>query len=100
MLTPVFRRSLTTLIPPKIASPSNLGSNPAAKRMQHIVNFYSKLPRGQATFETPRTPFAIYREKYRGSGAPVLHFSVAFLLIGYGLEYYFHLSHEKEHGHH
>lgn len=100
MLTPVFRRSLTTLIPPKIASPSNLGSNPAAKRMQHIVNLYSKLPRGQATFETPRTPFAIYREKYRGSGAPVLHFAVTFLLIGYGLEYYFHLSHEKEHGHH
>ncbi|AWU74334.1 uncharacterized protein C5L36_0A09280 [Pichia kudriavzevii] len=96
-MSTIFRRTVTTLIPPKIASPANLGSNPAAKRMQSIVAFYSKLPRGNATVETPRTPFAIYREKYRNKGSPVLHFAVGFLLLGYGLEYYFHLSHEKEH---
>lgn len=96
-MSQVFRRSLTTLIPPKIASPANLSSNPAAKRMQHIVAFYSKLPRGAATFESPKTPFAIYREAYRNKGTPVLHFALGFLFLGYGLEYYFHLSHEKEH---
>lgn len=96
-MSTVFRRALTTLIPPKIASPANLGSNPAAKRMQNIVSFYSKLPRGNAVLETPRTPFAIYREKYRNSGYQVLHYAVGFLLLGYSLEYYFHLSHEKEH---
>jgi F-type H+-transporting ATPase subunit f len=96
-MSTIFRRSVTTLIPPKIASPANLGSNPAAKRMQHIVAFYSKLPRGNATVEAPRTPFAIYRETYRNKGSPVLHFALGFLFLGYGLEYYFHLSHEKEH---
>ncbi|GMM28275.1 F1F0 ATP synthase subunit F [Martiniozyma asiatica (nom. inval.)] len=96
-MSQAFRRSLSTLIPPKIASPVNLGSNPAAKRMEHIVAFYSKLPRGAAPAVSPKTPFAIYRETYRNKGSPVLHYAVFFLLVGYGLEYYFHLSHEKEH---
>jgi F-type H+-transporting ATPase subunit f len=87
----------SSILPLYNISLQNLGSNPAAKRMQNIVAFYSKLPRGQATVETPRTPFAIYREKYRNTGGPVLHMALGFLFLGYGLEYYFHLSHEKEH---
>ncbi|KAG7691883.1 hypothetical protein KL930_002794 [Ogataea haglerorum] len=95
----VFRRNLTTLIPPKVASASNLGSNPAAKRMQHIVSFYSKLPRGEASIPKAKSPLGLYRQKYfdTGSGAPLLHASLFFLAVGYGLEYYFHLSHHKEH---
>ncbi|ODV85761.1 hypothetical protein CANARDRAFT_197594 [[Candida] arabinofermentans NRRL YB-2248] len=95
----VLRKNLSTLIPPKVASAANLGSNPAAKRMQHIVSFYSKLPRGNATFSKASTPFGKYKEKYfdTGSGKPLLHISLFFLGLGYGLEYYFHLSHHKEH---
>ncbi|KAJ0308523.1 hypothetical protein Brms1b_009523 [Colletotrichum noveboracense] len=44
----VTRRGLSTLIPPKVASPKALGADPNAVRMQRVVNFYEKLPRGPA----------------------------------------------------
>ncbi|QPG77303.1 hypothetical protein FOA43_004711 [Brettanomyces nanus] len=92
----IFRRSLSTLIPPKIASPANIGSNPTAKRMQNIVAFYSKLPRGHTAAAAPKTPFGSYREKYRTSGAPIMHMVLFLTVFGYSMDYYFELSHEKD----
>ncbi|VEU23600.1 DEKNAAC104625 [Brettanomyces naardenensis] len=92
----IFRRGLSTLIPPKIASAANIGSNPAAKRMQNIVAFYSKLPRGHAAAPAPKTAFGSYREKYRTSGAPLLHLILVLMVAGYSMDYYFEFSHEKE----
>lgn len=72
-----------------------MGSNPTAKRMQSIVSFYSKLPRGHAAAPASKGAFASYREKYRDSGKPVFH-AVLFLLIsGYSMDYYFDLRHHK-----
>ncbi|KAJ4143305.1 ATP synthase f chain, mitochondrial precursor [Fusarium oxysporum] len=40
----VTRRALSTLIPPKVASPKAIGAAPDAIRMQRVVSFYEKLP--------------------------------------------------------
>ncbi|ODV97490.1 hypothetical protein PACTADRAFT_36924 [Pachysolen tannophilus NRRL Y-2460] len=96
----VIRRQLSTLIPPKIASAKNLGSNPAAKRMEQVVSFYKKLPQGEASFPKPSGLIGRYRAKHfdgdNASGAPLLHISVAIIALGYSLEYYFHLRHHHD----
>ncbi|KAK4544365.1 hypothetical protein LTR36_004256 [Oleoguttula mirabilis] len=39
---------VSTLVPPKIASPNAIGGAADAARMQRVVGFYEKLPRGPA----------------------------------------------------
>ena len=63
--------------------------------MQNIVSFYSKLPRGHAPTPVAKTVFAKYREKYRNTGKPVFHVTMALLVSGYALNYYFVFRHEK-----
>ncbi|CAF9910128.1 MAG: hypothetical protein GOMPHAMPRED_006965 [Gomphillus americanus] len=98
----VTRRALSTLIPPKIASPQAIGSAPNAARMRRIVKFYEALPRGPAPETKPRGLFQRYQARYFGknpSPAPILHFIVFFTAIGYAQNYYFHLRHHKNNAH-
>merc|ERR1711981_1308022 len=73
----ITRRALSTLIPPKIASPSGIGAASDAVRMQKVVSFYEKLPRGPAPAEQSSGLFSWYKNKYfkRGneSAAPLAH---------------------------
>ncbi|KAK9472291.1 mitochondrial F1-F0 ATP synthase subunit F of fungi-domain-containing protein [Dipodascopsis tothii] len=95
----IAKRSLSTLIPPKIASAANLGSTPNAKRLTNVVGFYKALPRGAASPIKPKGPIGWYKAKYfdgeKASGAPLLHAVLSILLLGYSLEYYTHLRHHK-----
>ncbi|CAH2450295.1 F1F0 ATP synthase subunit f, mitochondrial [Komagataella phaffii CBS 7435] len=95
----VIRRKLSTLIPPKIASAKNLGSNPHAKKIQEVVKFYKALPQGQASFPKASSPIGKYGEKYfndgNASAKPLLHLALGVILFGYSLEYYYHLRHHK-----
>jgi F-type H+-transporting ATPase subunit f len=99
----IARRQLSTLIPPKIASAKNLGSNPQAKRLAQVVDFYKALPQGAAPANKPFGPLARYKEKFfngdNASGKPLLHVAAFILAFGYGLEYYFHLRHHKSGAH-
>ncbi|CAI5755518.1 unnamed protein product [Candida verbasci] len=97
----IVRRKLSTLIPPKIASAKNLGSNPHAKRMQEVVSFYKKLPQGPApTAKKSLNPITRYWDKYlggeKGSGKPLLHLALVIMAFGYTLEYQ-HLKHAEHH---
>ncbi|WPK23760.1 hypothetical protein PUMCH_001006 [Australozyma saopauloensis] len=97
----VIRRQLSTLIPPKIASASNIGSNPNAKRMAELVSFYKKLPTGNAPAAAkPTGPIGRYLHKYvrtdKPSGKPLLHFAIAVIFFGYCAEYS-HLKAHKDH---
>ncbi|KAF6071852.1 F-type H+-transporting ATPase subunit F [Candida albicans L26] len=99
----VIRRQLSTLIPPKIASAKNLGSNPNAKRMAEVVKFYNKLPQGPApAAKKSNNPFARYRAAYfdsdNASGKPLVHLAIAVVIFGYSLEYQ-HLKHAQHEGH-
>jgi len=95
----IAKRGLSSLIPPKIASPANLGANPKAKQMNRVVNFYKGLPTGAAPKVQPKGFSQRYYAKYieTGSGKPILHAVFFFLTLGYSMDYFFHLRHEHEH---
>ncbi|KAF7580091.1 putative ATP synthase subunit [Clavispora lusitaniae] len=96
----IIRRQLSTLIPPKVASAKNIGSNPNAKRMADVVSFYKKLPTGPApAAKKPTTPWGKYKAAYfdgdNASGKPLIHLAVVIILAGYTWEYQSHLKHHK-----
>ncbi|KAF8003874.1 hypothetical protein OXX80_001037 [Metschnikowia pulcherrima] len=96
------RRQLSTLIPPKIASAKNIGSNPNAKRMAEVVSFYKKLPTGPApAAKKSFSPWGKYRAAYidgdNASGKPLLHLAIFIIVAGYTWEYQAHLKHHKDH---
>ncbi|KAI9817400.1 MAG: hypothetical protein M1826_001602 [Phylliscum demangeonii] len=98
----VIRRSLSTLIPPKVASPTGIGAARDAVRMKRIVTFYSKLPRGPAPEIKPKGLLARYQHRYFGkneSAAPIFHLIGALVIFGYAQNYYFHLRHHKNNAH-
>ncbi|KAF2083914.1 mitochondrial F1F0 ATP synthase-like protein subunit F [Saccharata proteae CBS 121410] len=98
----IARRGLSTLIPPKIASPSAIGGAKDASRMQRVVSFYEKLPRGPAPKPQPKGLMERYQAKYFGdepSAMPLVHFIAFIMTIGYAQNYYFHLRHHKNNAH-
>ncbi|KAL6860604.1 ATP synthase f chain, mitochondrial precursor [Amphichorda felina] len=103
----VTRRALSTLIPPKVASPKNgytqaIGAAPDALRMQRVVSFYEKLPRGAAPEIKAKGLLGRYQAKYFGKNAsvtPIIHFLVFLIGVGYAQNYYFHLRHHKNNAH-
>ncbi|KAL3426039.1 mitochondrial f1f0 atp synthase subunit f [Phlyctema vagabunda] len=99
----ITRRALSTLIPPKVASPSGLGAAQDAVRMKRVVDFYEKLPRGAAPEIKAKGLAGRYRARYfsgeNASGAPIVHVVAGVLIIGYAQNYYFHLRHHKNNAH-
>ncbi|KID88722.1 mitochondrial F1F0 ATP synthase subunit F Atp17 [Metarhizium guizhouense ARSEF 977] len=115
----VTRRALSTLIPPKVASPklvrlgmdisvtlgyvgSAIGGAPDALRMQRVVSFYEKLPRGAVPEAKAKGLLGRYQAKYFGkktSVQPIIHVLALLIGIGYAQNYYFHLRHHKNNAH-
>jgi len=90
----ITRRALSTLIPPKVASPTGLGAAQDAARMQRVVSFYEKLPRGAAPDIKPKGLLGRYQAKHFGknpTGTPIIHAIVFLVAVGYAQNYYFHL---------
>ncbi|KAI5239425.1 hypothetical protein E4T47_06625 [Aureobasidium subglaciale] len=86
---------VSTLIPPKIASPSGIGASADAARMQRVVSFYERLPRGPAPEHKPSGLLQRYQHRYfngkNPSAMPLVHVVGAMILLGYAQNYYFHL---------
>ncbi|OAA68328.1 mitochondrial f1f0 ATP synthase subunit f [Niveomyces insectorum RCEF 264] len=98
----ITRRALSTLIPPKVASPKAIGAAPDAVRMQRVVSFYEKLPRGPAPEVKAKGLLGRYQAKHFGknaSGKPIVQVIAALIVIGYVQQYYFHLRHSKNNAH-
>ncbi|KZL71607.1 hypothetical protein CT0861_09932 [Colletotrichum tofieldiae] len=125
----VPRRGLSTLIPPKPRNTENeenwtellgamgnatrrankrtsfqaLGADPNAVRMQRVVNFYEKLPRGPAPETKATGILGRYAAKHfsgkNASAKPIVHALGLLLVIGYAQNYYFHLRHHKNNAH-
>ncbi|KAJ4990340.1 hypothetical protein SVAN01_04222 [Stagonosporopsis vannaccii] len=99
----IQRRALSTLIPPKANISKAIGSSPNAVRMQKVVSFYEKLPRGAAPEVQAKGLLGRYQKKYMGknaSGRPLVHIIGALIALGYAQNYYFHLRHHKNNVHH
>ncbi|CCX07922.1 Similar to ATP synthase subunit f, mitochondrial; acc. no. Q06405 [Pyronema omphalodes CBS 100304] len=97
----VFKRAISTVIPPKVASPS-IGAAKDAARMTRIVDFYSKLPRGAAPKAKPSGLIGRYQARYFGdkpSAMPLIHLLAGLIAINYAQQYYFHLRHHKNNAH-
>ncbi|KAL1303504.1 hypothetical protein AAFC00_006880 [Neodothiora populina] len=93
---------VSSLIPPKIASPSGLGAAQDAVRMQRVVSFYERLPRGPAPDVKPRGLLQRYQARYFGknpSAMPLVHIIGSLIFLGYAQNYYFHLRHHKNNAH-
>ncbi|QSZ34572.1 hypothetical protein DSL72_006166 [Monilinia vaccinii-corymbosi] len=93
----VTRRALSTLIPPK-----GLGAAKDAARMQRVVSFYEKLPRGPAPEIEAKGFWRKYQAKHFGknsSATPIIHVLIILVGVGYAQNYYFHLRHHKNNAH-
>ncbi|CAI7569307.1 unnamed protein product [Penicillium palitans] len=94
----IARRGLSTLIPPKA-----IGAAQDAARMERVVTFYAGLPRGPAAAVKPTGLIGRYQARYfngkNASGVPLIHAIGGILILGYSMEYYFHLRHHKNHPH-
>ncbi|KAF5560354.1 mitochondrial ATP synthase subunit f [Fusarium phyllophilum] len=91
-----FRR-LTEFDPPQA-----IGAAPDAIRMQRVVSFYEKLPRGAAPEVKAKGLLGRYQAKHFGknpTGKPIIHLIVFLVSIGYVQNYYFHLRHHKNNAH-
>ncbi|KAF4767219.1 hypothetical protein HAV15_009125 [Penicillium sp. str.  len=92
----IARRGLSTLIPPKVASPNAIGAAQDAARMERVVTFYAGLPRGPAAAVKPTGLIGRYQARYfngkNASGVPLIHAIGGILILGYSMEYYFHLQ--------
>jgi len=99
----VVRRGLSTLIPPKVASPQGIGQAKDAARMERLKSFYEKLPKGPAPASKPTGLIGRYKYRYfdgpDASAAPIWHLIAFFTVIGYAQNYYFHLRHHKNNAH-
>ncbi|KAL7778349.1 hypothetical protein CFE70_007849 [Pyrenophora teres f. teres 0-1] len=101
------KRGLSTLIPPRLLLPISttepaIGSSPNAVRMQKVVSFYEKLPRGAAPEPEAKGLLGRYAKKHMGknpSGRPLVHVIGFLIALGYAQNYYFHLRHHKNNEH-
>ncbi|ODQ78951.1 hypothetical protein BABINDRAFT_13975 [Babjeviella inositovora NRRL Y-12698] len=92
----IARRSLSTLIPPKIASAANIGSNPNAVKMANVVALYQKLPKGD---KQPFKATKYFDKDSNASSKFFVYLATGIITFGYTCEWYFHLRHHK-HGDH
>ncbi|KAI5296899.1 hypothetical protein KEM55_005423, partial [Ascosphaera atra] len=79
-----------------------LGAAKDAARMERIVSFYSKLPKGPAPEPRPVGLLARYQARYFGnkpSAMPFVHAMAGLIIFGYSMEYYRHLRHHKNNAH-
>ncbi|CAG8509587.1 8537_t:CDS:1 [Ambispora leptoticha] len=89
-------RRLTTKIPiPPVLSVERAGTSAAdTARINRLINFYKKVPKGPRPIPEPKSLIDKYRAKYihTNSAMPLVHIIAAVMGIGYLLDYQFHLS--------
>ncbi|EPE10750.1 mitochondrial f1f0 atp synthase subunit f [Ophiostoma piceae UAMH 11346] len=79
-----------------------IGAAPDAVRMQRVVSFYEKLPRGPAPEVKAKGILGRYQAKHFGknpTAKPIVQVLVVLILVGYAQQYYFHLRHHKNNAH-
>ncbi|KAI8384598.1 mitochondrial F1-F0 ATP synthase subunit F of fungi-domain-containing protein [Radiomyces spectabilis] len=102
----IIRRaySTKTLIPPNVAAATKLTGSAKDAQINQLVDFYKKLPKGTVEASKPSGPWARYKARYidgdNASITPLLHAVFGIFVIGYSIDYHFHLKHHKNVEHH
>ncbi|KAI8875673.1 hypothetical protein K501DRAFT_263410 [Backusella circina FSU 941] len=105
-MSAIFRRaySTKTLIPPNVAAATRLSGSAKDGQITQLVDFYKKLPKGTVQAVKPSGPFARYKARYidgdNASVTPLLHLIFGVFVVGYTIDYHFHLKHHKNGVHH
>ncbi|KAI9469649.1 MAG: mitochondrial F1-F0 ATP synthase subunit F of fungi-domain-containing protein [Benjaminiella poitrasii] len=106
-MSAIFRRAYTTktLIPPNVAAATKLSSSSAKDaQIGQLVNFYKNLPKGTVEAPKPFGPWGRYKARYidgdNASVTPLLHLIFGVFVVGYTIDYHFHLKHHKNVEHH
>ncbi|CAK5278742.1 unnamed protein product [Mycena citricolor] len=94
----VARRTLSGLVPPKIATPK-LVSGDSAGPLGPLVSFYSKLPKGPAPVPAVQGIKGRYFSGKNASAKPALVLIGGLWLLGYTIDYQMHLKHHKNNAH-
>ncbi|PPQ68527.1 hypothetical protein CVT25_005449 [Psilocybe cyanescens] len=81
----LIRRQLGGLIPPKIATPK-LVSGGSGAGLGPLVEFYSKLPKGESTARVSGIKGRYFSGK-NASGKPIVALIVGLFAIGYTIDY-------------
>ncbi|PAV16785.1 ATP17 subunit F of the F0 sector of mitochondrial F1F0 ATP synthase [Pyrrhoderma noxium] len=97
MHSSLVRRQLSTLIPPKVATPKSLSGGSGAG-LAPLVEFYSKLPKGPATAQSSGIKGRFFDGK-NASAKPLVFTILAIFGLGYTIDYNMHLKHHKNHVH-
>ncbi|KIL58024.1 hypothetical protein M378DRAFT_87068 [Amanita muscaria Koide BX008] len=85
MYASLVRRQLGGLVPPKIATPK-LVSGETGTGLEPLVNFYSKLPKGEATARVSGIKGRLFSGA-NASGKPLVGLIVGLFAIGYTIDY-------------
>jgi len=93
----LIRRQLGGLVPPKIATP-RLVSGGSGDGLQPLVNFYSKLPKGNSIAGVGGIK-GRYFSGPNASGKPLVALIFGIWAISYTIDYNMHLKHHKNHAH-
>jgi len=94
----IARRTLGTLIPPKVATPAAVSGGTGAA-MARVVDFYSKLPKGPSPAAASTGLKAKFFDGKNASGGPLVFAMLALFGFGYTIDYNMHLKHHKNHQH-
>ncbi|KAF9524126.1 mitochondrial F1-F0 ATP synthase subunit F of fungi-domain-containing protein [Crepidotus variabilis] len=93
----LIRRSLGGIVPPKIATPK-LVSGGSGAGLQPLVDFYSKLPKGQTAARVGGLKGRFFSGS-NASGKPLVALIVGIWAVSYTIDYNMHLKHHKNHAH-
>ncbi|TIA83267.1 hypothetical protein E3P98_00887 [Wallemia ichthyophaga] len=85
------RQGLKNLVPPKIATPGAVSGSEGGARMNSVIEFYSKLPKGNAAPKSSGIK-GKYFDGSNSSRTPLLATIGGLFLFGYTLDYNLHLN--------
>ncbi|CEI95039.1 hypothetical protein RMCBS344292_09240 [Rhizopus microsporus] len=97
----IFRRaySTKTLIPPNVAAATKVSGASKDASITRLT-----LPKGAVEAPKPSGPWGRYKARYidgdNASVTPLLHLIFGVFVVGYTIDYHFHLKHHKNVEHH
>ncbi|CED83713.1 ATPeFF, ATP17 [Phaffia rhodozyma] len=86
---------VSSLIPPKIATPSSVSGGGTTASMDRVIEFYTKLPKGRAPNAQQYTGLSKFVNGKNATGKPIVALVGGLFVLGYTIQYFNHLRYHK-----